>query len=112
MHTEKDGILAFKEEKMSIPSVPSQKDAKKIREAEATRGLREEERKFLVTLQMMEKVDLKVLKKKTSVHCLFRLRSQKQDSLQVSWSKEGSQLFLASTFSLLCLIAQLRNSNM
>lgn len=116
-------MLAFKLEKMSKQSVPSQKDAKKMREAEATKGLREEERKFLVTLQMLEKVDLKCLKKTTSVYCLFRLRSQKQGSLQVSWSKEGPQLFLTSlllsvllktfsVFSLLCLIAQLRNSNL
>lgn len=49
-------MLAFKLETTSKQSVPSQKDAKKIREAEATRGLREEETKFPVTLQMLEKV--------------------------------------------------------
>lgn len=111
VHLQRERILAFKPEKMSIQSEPSQKDAKKMREAEATRGLREE-RKFLVTLQMMEKVDLKFLKNKTSVYCFFRLRSQKQGSLQVSWGKEGSQSVLDSVFSLLCLIGWLRNSNM
>lgn len=71
------GFWLSNQRKMSIQSVPSQKDAKKMGEAEATRELREEERKFLVTLQMMEKVDLKVMKKKTSVYCFLRLRSQK-----------------------------------
>lgn len=70
-------MLAFKLEKMSKQSAPSQKGAKKIREAEATRGLKKEDRNFLVTVQMLEKVDWKFLKKKTSVCCMFRLRSQK-----------------------------------
>lgn len=84
-------MLAFKIDKMSKQSVPSQKDAKKMREAVSTKVLREEDRKFLETLKMLEKVDLKFMKRKISVYSLFRLRSQKQGSLQVFWSEEGSK---------------------
>lgn len=74
-------MLAFYLEKTSMQSVPSQQDAKKVRETEARSGLQEEKDiKLLATPELPEKVDLKFLKKETSVYCLHRLRSQKQVS--------------------------------
>lgn len=73
-------MLTFHLEKTSTQSVPSQQDAKKEREAEAGSGLQEEEIKLLATPELLEKVDLKFLKKETCIYCLLRLRSQKKVS--------------------------------